>query len=124
MILLSTALQRGAKVAPAADIFACIWVGADPRDHRAAEVLTLPPPTILFKSLSRSFPRLNQTVRSWPRLATELEKISPIMLPRVQEYSAVYRRQIHMSLWAVIAELTEREWSKDRIAGLLERYGL
>ena len=74
------------------------------------------------RSLYRAFPHLGQTVRSWPRLAEELERER--LIPRIRSYQTEYRREIHVSLWKVITDLHAKGVGKGEIAALLGRYGL
>lgn len=76
----------------------------------------------MLRSLHRAFPHLGQTVRSWPRLAGELEQRG--LLPRARPYQVEYRREIHKSLWQLIADLHVMAWSKTEIADFLGGHGL
>lgn len=59
-----------------------------------------------LRALHRAWPRLGESVRSWPGVATGLEASK--LLPECRKYQQVYRREIHMSLWKAITDMHDR----------------
>ena len=79
----------------------------------------------ILQGLMRSFPQLGQTVRSWPKLAGELEREPFSVLPPTRHDQLAYRREVHMSLYRVITRLhDDLGKSKEQIADLLQKHGL
>jgi len=78
--------------------------------------------SFMVKNLCRLFPQLGESVRAWPRLATELECRG--LIPRSRPYQHEYRREIHVSLWRVITDLHASGSSAESVADLLARHGL
>lgn len=73
-------------------------------------------------NLHAAWPHLGQSVRAWTTLAAELEAEG--VIPRVRKWSAVYRREIHVSLWQLLNLMHKAEWPAVRIADALDASGL
>ena len=69
-----------------------------------------------------TYPQLGASVRTWPKLAEELEQKGRI--PRVKPFQSKYRREVHVSLWRVLASLQAMGQTKAQIGELLGRHGL
>lgn len=67
-----------------------------------------------------TYPQLGASVRTWPKLAEELEQKGRI--PRIKPFQSKYRREIHVSLWKVITSLQALGQTKGAIADLLTRH--
>lgn len=129
---LSSALRRGLAAAPlrlhgryydpttgAADALGCVFLGSIRGAPESSE------PEFITSLLLRLHPQLWGSVRLHPRLAAEIEAEAPRVVPAARRFSSVYRQAIHPSLFRVIADLDDTpEWTRERIADLLERHGL
>ncbi len=73
-------------------------------------------------NLHAAWPHLGESVRRWPTLAVELEDAG--LIPKARPWQAVYRREIHVSLWRAVDLLHEAGRTNAEVADILKARGL
>lgn len=127
--LLSAAIQLGARRddRPGQDIILAAYRGAMD-ENEATEFGTFEPylgsgyPGRFAHCVLGTFLQLGASIRTWPKLAEELEQKGRI--PRAKPNQTKYRREIHVSLWKVLVSLQALGQTKQQISELLARHGL
>jgi len=76
----------------------------------------------MLDALHRAWPDLGRSVRAWPKFAEELERDR--LIPRLRTNQAVYRQEIHVSLWQVLIDMSGAGEGREAIADTLARHGL
>ena len=116
-------LSEAIRSTPAADILLSAYIGSmDTEESREYHASGVRFPGRFAHCLLGTYPQLGASVRCWPRLAEELEQKGRI--PRIKPGQAHYRREIHVTLWKVLADLQAQGVSRSQTAELLARAGL
>jgi hypothetical protein len=74
------------------------------------------------RSLYRTWPHLGASVRTWPKLAEELERDR--LLPRLRINQPVYRQEIHRSLFKAVTDMHDAGAGLQQVSDYLGSHGL
>lgn len=141
MISLSSAILRGAERAPSEAKRGRYFEAPDATDILGAAVLgQLPAGAVMafweriesyshpqlcafmLHDLHQKWPDLGRSVRTWPRMAEDLE--ADRLIPRLIPHQTTHRPEIHVSLWKVLVDRYHAGESRESIAAWLGRFGL
>lgn len=112
MIALSRAIRQGNDPDPLRAACATLKCDFSMASLESAKVMEL-------HALHSAWPQIGQTIRSWPALALQAEKLQIVRTKDRSQPS--YRREAHCSLYKLITTLHDRfEWSNTDVADLLE----